>query len=78
MRAQRCFAIKAGVNGLLDVSRQVFCETYEEIQTLGRTYATDWGLPKLKARLLCGNWAVCCWGTMRPQLILFGTSHKTR
>ena len=31
MRLQRCIAIKHGLNGPLDVARQIFCELVEDI-----------------------------------------------
>lgn len=33
-RTQQCFAIKAGIDGLLDVARRTFCDTSEGISLL--------------------------------------------
>lgn len=32
MRLQRCFAIKGGFNGLLDIARRAYCEIIEDIE----------------------------------------------
>ena len=34
-RTQQCFAVKAGVDGFLDVARKTFCETSEGANVLG-------------------------------------------
>ncbi|OBZ86475.1 MutS 4 [Choanephora cucurbitarum] len=41
---QRCYAIKAGVNGLLDVARQTYKETTEDIYELVEQYNESYGL----------------------------------
>lgn len=33
-RTQQCFAVKAGIDGLLDVARRTFCDTSEGITCL--------------------------------------------
>ncbi|KAI9321902.1 muts domain V-domain-containing protein [Dichotomocladium elegans] len=45
IRHQRCYAIKAGVNGLLDVARQTYKETMEDIYELANEYSESSGLP---------------------------------
>eukprot|EP00897_Mesotaenium_endlicherianum_P005294 jgi/Mesen1/4793/ME000243S03968 len=47
-RTQQCFAVRAGVDGFLDVARRNFCETSEAIHALGKTYREDLALPNLK------------------------------
>lgn len=31
---QRCFAIKAGINDLLDIARQTYCELIDDMKSL--------------------------------------------
>ncbi|WJX60480.1 MutS protein msh4 [Trifolium repens] len=45
---QQCFAVKAGIDGLLDISRRSFCETSEAIHNLANNYREDFKLPNLK------------------------------
>ncbi|KAL0913014.1 hypothetical protein M5K25_016443 [Dendrobium thyrsiflorum] len=45
---QQCFAIKAGVDGLLDVARRSFCDTSEAIHDLANKYREEFNLHKLK------------------------------
>uniref|UniRef100_A0A0D9WYW4 DNA mismatch repair proteins mutS family domain-containing protein n=1 Tax=Leersia perrieri TaxID=77586 RepID=A0A0D9WYW4_9ORYZ len=45
---QQCFAIKAGIDGLLDVARRSFCDTSEAIHNLATKYREDFKLPNLK------------------------------
>ncbi|XP_024639558.1 DNA mismatch repair protein MSH4 isoform X2 [Medicago truncatula] len=45
---QQCFAVKAGIDGLLDISRKSFCETSEAIHNLANNYREDFKLPNLK------------------------------
>ncbi|KAL9242779.1 hypothetical protein vseg_016745 [Gypsophila vaccaria] len=47
-RTQQCFAVKAGIDGLLDVSRRTFCDTSEAIHKLANKYREDYKLPNLK------------------------------
>ncbi|CAH9134129.1 unnamed protein product [Cuscuta epithymum] len=47
-RTQQCFAVKAGVDGLLDMARRSFCETSEAIHNLANKYREDFKLPSLK------------------------------
>eukprot|EP01137_Pigoraptor_chileana_P020558 Opistho-2@83068 len=44
MRAQKCFAVKPGINGLLDVARRTYTETIEDIYELVSQYATKYAL----------------------------------
>nr|GMD70302.1 DNA mismatch repair protein MSH4 [Ipomoea batatas] len=47
-RTQQCFAVKAGVDGLLDMARRSFCDTSEAIHNLAIKYREDFKLPNLK------------------------------
>ncbi|KAI9276945.1 muts domain V-domain-containing protein, partial [Phascolomyces articulosus] len=44
LRHQRCFAVKSGVNGLLDVARQTYKETIEDIYEMASEYNESSGL----------------------------------
>ncbi|XP_064976312.1 DNA mismatch repair protein MSH4-like isoform X4 [Musa acuminata AAA Group] len=45
---QQCFAIKSGIDGLLDVARRSFCDTSEAIHNLANKYREKFKLPNLK------------------------------
>jgi DNA mismatch repair protein MSH4 len=45
MRLQRCFAIKSGVNGLLDVARRIYCEIVDDVEDMVAALAEEHGLP---------------------------------
>uniref|UniRef100_A0A7N0VI26 DNA mismatch repair protein MSH4 n=2 Tax=Kalanchoe fedtschenkoi TaxID=63787 RepID=A0A7N0VI26_KALFE len=47
-RTQQCFAIKAGIDGFLDVARRSFCDTSEAIHNLANKYREELKLPNLK------------------------------
>ncbi|KAG0569175.1 hypothetical protein KC19_6G071100 [Ceratodon purpureus] len=47
-RTQQCFAVKSGIDGYLDVAREVFCSTSEAIHELARRYREEFNLPNLK------------------------------
>ncbi|KAJ8633736.1 hypothetical protein MRB53_027072 [Persea americana] len=47
-RTIQCFAVKAGIDGLLDVARRSFCDTSEAIHTLATKYREEFKLPNLK------------------------------
>ncbi|PIA50290.1 hypothetical protein AQUCO_01300793v1 [Aquilegia coerulea] len=47
-RTQQCFAVKAGIDGLLDVARRSFCDSSEAIHNLANKYRQDFQLPNLK------------------------------
>jgi len=47
-RLQECFAVSAGLCGLLDVARKTFLQSVEDIYALASTYAKDHGLPELR------------------------------
>lgn len=40
-RTQLCFAVKGGVDGMLDAARTAFCDTTACIQQLAASYAED-------------------------------------
>ncbi|KAG0239065.1 MutS protein msh4 [Mortierella sp. GBA43] len=44
LRNQRCFAVKAGCNGLLDVARQTYKETINDIFEVVNRYVDEYGL----------------------------------
>ncbi|XAR70476.1 hypothetical protein NMG60_11027331 [Bertholletia excelsa] len=47
-QTQQCFAVKAGIDGLLDIARRSFCDTSEAIHNLANKYRDDFELPNLK------------------------------
>ncbi|CAK9173258.1 unnamed protein product [Ilex paraguariensis] len=47
-RTQQCFAVKAGIDGLLDIARRSFCDTSEAIHNLANKYREDFRLQNLK------------------------------
>ncbi|XP_058190181.1 DNA mismatch repair protein MSH4 isoform X3 [Rhododendron vialii] len=47
-QTQQCFAVKAGIDGLLDISRRSFCDTSEAIHNLANKYREDFKFPNLK------------------------------
>ncbi len=47
-RLQECFAINAGICGLLDVARKTFLLSVEDIYALASQYAKEHGLPELR------------------------------
>ncbi|PSS11544.1 DNA mismatch repair protein [Actinidia chinensis var. chinensis] len=47
-QTQQCFAVKAGIDGLLDIARRSFCDTSEAIHNLANKYREEFKLPNLK------------------------------
>ncbi|CAI9274278.1 unnamed protein product [Lactuca saligna] len=47
-RTQQCFAVKAGIDGFLDLARRSFCDTSQAIHNLANKYREDYKLPNLK------------------------------
>ncbi|KAL3638542.1 MutS protein msh4 [Castilleja foliolosa] len=47
-RTQQCFAVKAGIDGHLDIARRSFCDTSEAIHNLANKYREDFKLPNLR------------------------------
>ncbi|XP_021631791.1 DNA mismatch repair protein MSH4 isoform X1 [Manihot esculenta] len=47
-QTQQCFAVKAGIDGLLDIARRTFCDTSEAIHNLANKYREEFKLPNLK------------------------------
>ncbi|KAH9273347.1 hypothetical protein BASA83_004348 [Batrachochytrium salamandrivorans] len=45
LRNQRCFAVRSGFNGLLDVARQTFKEATSDVHELIQMYSNTYGLP---------------------------------
>lgn len=45
---QQCFAVQAGIHGLLDVARKTYSETIEDIHGLAQQYRDNYGIPSLK------------------------------
>jgi DNA mismatch repair protein MSH4 len=44
LRNQRCYAVKAGWNGLLDVARQTYREATNDIYELVQTYSATYNI----------------------------------
>ncbi|KAF4523818.1 hypothetical protein B566_EDAN008053 [Ephemera danica] len=42
---QRCFAVRTGIHGLLDVARKTYCELVDEITSLVNKHKEECGLP---------------------------------
>ncbi|KAL7123430.1 hypothetical protein ACP275_01G104000 [Erythranthe tilingii] len=47
-RTEQCFAVKAGIDGHLDIARRSFCDTSEAIYNLASKYRKDFKVPNLK------------------------------
>ncbi|CAL5442005.1 unnamed protein product [Camellia sinensis] len=47
-QTQQCFAVKAGIDGLLDIARRSFCDISEAIHKLANQYREDFKVPSLK------------------------------
>lgn len=47
-RLQECFAIKAGVCGLLDVARKAFLQSVEDVYELAEQYSKTYGFEDLR------------------------------
>ncbi len=45
MRLQRCFAVRAGLNGLLDVARRTYCEIVDDIEVIVRQLTAQYSIP---------------------------------
>lgn len=45
MKRQRCFAVRNGLDGLLDLTRQSYCEIVEEIEEIVANLSREHGLP---------------------------------
>jgi len=45
MKLQRCFAVKGGINGLLDVARRTYCEIVDDIEMSVRQLSEEHGIP---------------------------------
>ena len=45
LRHQRCYAVKSGFNGLLDVARQAYKETTDDVYDLIKFYSEKYNLP---------------------------------
>jgi DNA mismatch repair protein MSH4 len=54
IRHQKCFAVKAGVSGLLDVGRKTFQESTDDVQEVARSLAQEYSLPTLKLKFSQG------------------------
>lgn len=49
-RTQQCFAVKAGVDGFLDVTRANFCRVTEQVHELADRYRSQHNLPSMRVR----------------------------
>ncbi|KAL0020849.1 hypothetical protein WJX77_001177 [Trebouxia sp. C0004] len=47
-RTQQCFAVRSGVDGILDLARSTFCRVTEQVHELVDKYKTEYGLDALK------------------------------
>ncbi|ORY82474.1 muts domain V-domain-containing protein [Protomyces lactucae-debilis] len=45
LRNQRCYAVKAGINGMLDLARQTYKELVDDAVSLATQYAEEYELP---------------------------------
>lgn len=45
MKLQRCFAVKGGINGLLDVARRTYCELIDDMETMAKGMSEEYGFP---------------------------------
>ncbi|KAK6362814.1 MutS protein msh4 [Orbilia blumenaviensis] len=50
MRHQRCYAVKSGVNGLLDVARQTYKEGTEDLHIIFQEIVREYNLPTLEIK----------------------------
>ncbi|KAF3940245.1 hypothetical protein ABW19_dt0207615 [Dactylella cylindrospora] len=50
LRHQRCYAVKSGFNGLLDVARQTYKEATEDLHILYQEISRDHNLPSLEIK----------------------------
>jgi DNA mismatch repair protein MSH4 len=44
-RIQECFAVRAGIDGMLDVARRTYLDTIEKIHKLVHSYKEDLEIP---------------------------------
>ncbi|DBA95622.1 TPA: hypothetical protein ACH3X3_013469 [Trebouxia sp. C0006] len=60
-RTQQCFAVKSGVDGILDLARSTFCRVTEQVHELVDKYKTEYGLDALKVSYAArrGFYMVC-------------------
>lgn len=50
-RTQQCFAVRSGVDGILDLARSTFCRVTEQVHELVDKYKSEYGLDALKVCL---------------------------
>ena len=50
-RTQQCFAVRSGVDSILDLARSTFCCVTEQVHELVDKYKTEYGMEALKVRL---------------------------
>eukprot|EP00753_Platysulcus_tardus_P020846 PLAT8434.1.p1 GENE.PLAT8434.1~~PLAT8434.1.p1 ORF type:complete len:508 (+),score=190.01 PLAT8434.1:135-1526(+) len=50
MRQQECFAVRPGIDGLLDVARTTYLACIEEIHALAQRYGEEYKIPGLRVR----------------------------
>lgn len=51
-RTQQCFAVRSGVDGILDLARSTFCRVTEQVHELVDKYKAEYGMDALKVRLI--------------------------
>ena len=47
-KTQQCFAVRSGVDGILDLARSTFCRVTEQVHELVDKYKTEHGFEALK------------------------------
>ncbi len=47
-RTQQCFAVRSGVDGILDLARSTFCRVTEQVHELVDKYKSEYKLDALK------------------------------
>lgn len=47
-KTQQCFAVRSGVDGILDLARSTFCRVTEQVHELVDKYKTEHGFDALK------------------------------
>ena len=50
-RTQQCFAVRSGVDSILDLARSTFCRVTEQVHELVDKYKTEYGMEALKVKL---------------------------
>ena len=51
-RTQQCFAVRSGVDGILDLARSTFCQVTEQVHELVDKYKTEYDMEALKVSVM--------------------------